>query len=605
MDFELERVCILQKSGISAHLAIPAEPLHLTQEIQVISFFDPERLLQLKRWFRIVHVLAKTIPHDIMKKYFNEFGFYDEIEKDINRVIDDTGAICNRASSVLNSIRNEKQRTQKAIQQVLQGLLSDRSSLFSDGVVVERNGRYVLPVKRNFKKDLPGIVHAFSNTGETVFIEPIEVTEYAAQLVALENEEKEEIERILRALTDRIRPFIPGIEQDIRVIIDLDIVFAKIRYAQDLDAIKPCFSDDLVIVDGFHPMLKQVCERVVPLNVNLPRDQTVLLISGPNAGGKTVVLKTVGVIALMAKCGMMIPAAEGSRLPFFRDIYADIGDEQSIESQLSTFAAHLVQIKKALGASSDSLVLLDELMSQTSVEEGSALAMAILDVLAGKKCWVFTTTHNENLKLYASSRADMQNGGMEYTDHPTYRLILGIPQASNALRLARSVGIDHGVIDRARSYMDQEKVGFNELFEDLSKKLKIVESERKELSDMINEYQVKLSDLNTKKKNVLENLKTTYRKDMIKSKRRIEKLIKDLKKEGAKPEKIREVRTFFEEKLKDRTAYKPYHPVIGEIVRIRDLKKNGQVIEEHDGQYKISLDAIFYWVDPEDIEAVN
>lgn len=605
MDFELERICLLQKSGISVHLGIPAQPLQLTQEIKAVSFLSSERFIELRKWFEIVRMLRKTMPEYIMKNYFKKLGVYDEIEKDLKHIFDDAGGISDNASVALQSIRKEKKSVQRSIQQVLHGLLSNRSNIFSDKVIVERNGRYVLPVKLNFKSDLSGIVHAYSNTGETVFIEPFEITEYAAQLVSLENEEKEEIERILREITDSLRPFIPEIEQDIKVIIDLDIVFAKIRYAQDINATVPCFADDMVIMDGFHPMLKQVCDHVVPLNVRLGKDQTVLLVSGPNAGGKTVVLKTVGVIALMAKCGMMIPASEGSRLPFFDTVYADIGDEQSIESQLSTFAAHLVQIKGALNAGSDSLVLLDELMSQTSIEEGSALAMAILDVLAERKCWVFATTHNENLKLYASSRSDMQNGGMEYTDHPTYQLILGIPQASNALRLAQEVGINHGVIDLARSYMDKEKVGFNDLFEDLSKKLKIVETERKELSDMIKEYEKKLADLNVKKKNVLEDLRSTYKRDMIRSKRQIEKLIKDLKKQGAKPEKVKEARTFFEQKLEDRTEHAPYRPSIGEIVRIRDLNKNGQVVEEHGGQYKVSLDTIFYWVDPEDIEAVD
>jgi DNA mismatch repair protein MutS2 len=231
--------------------------------------------------------------------------------------------------------------------------------------------------------------------------------------------------------------------------------------------------------------------------------------------------------------------------------------------------------------------------------------MAILDVLADKKCWVFATTHNENLKLYASDRSDMQNGGMEYTDHPTYRLIVGIPQPSNALRLARSVGINHGVIDRARSYMDKEKAGFNDLFEDLSRQLKEVEKEHDELKTLITDYENKLADLKIKKKHVLEDLQSTYKKKMIQSKRSVEKLIKDLKTQGATTENVRKTRTAFKEMLDEHVEYPPYHPAIGEIVRVRDLKKNGQVIEEHGGQYKISLDAIFYWVDPEDIEVAK
>lgn len=604
-EYELERVEVIQKLGSNVQLSIPAEPQELTRLMQTVSFFNIDILVRLQHWFEIIRVLRKAVAANIMTKYFNMLGNYDEIERELNKTIDGSGAILDTASPHLRAIRAKKQSAERAIQKVLKKLLSDRAHLFSDGVIVERNGHYVVPVKRNFKSDLPGVVHAYSNSGETVFIEPLEVTEHTAELMELEELEKEEIEQILRAITDDLGPLLPHIEQDIRVIIDLDIICAKVRYAQELGATMPCFAEDLVIVNGFHPMLRQVCDTVVPLNVRMTRDQPILLISGPNAGGKTVVLKTMGVIALMAKCGMMIPVEEGSRLPFFDAVYADIGDEQSIESQMSTFAAHLVQLKGALKADSQSLVLLDELMSQTSVEEGSALAMAFLDTFAEKKCWVLATTHNENLKLYASSRPEMQNGGMEYTDHPTYRLILGIPQPSNAVRLAQTVGINHGIIDRARSYMDKEKIGFNELFEDLSKQLKSVEKDRAQLSHLIDEYETKLADFNVKRKSVLEDLKATYRKNMIQSKRSIEKLIKDLKKQGATPAKVREARSFFTERLDEKARHEPYHPTIGEIVRIRELNKNGQVIEEHGGQYKVSLDTIFYWVDPKDIEALK
>lgn len=595
----------IQKLGINVQLGIPAKPQELTRLMQTVSFLSTDILLQLKQWFGIVRMLRKAVAVNIMEKYFNTLGDYHEIEHDLSKTIDGSGLILDTASPALRTIRAKKRSTERAIQQTLKKLLSERASLFSDAVIVERNGHYVVPVKRNFKSGLPGAVHAYSNSGETVFIEPLEVTDRAAELVELDEYEKEEIEQILRMITEKLGPLVPQIEQDISVIIDLDIICAKIRYAQELGATIPGFADDLVIINGLHPMLKRVCANVVPLNIRMTRDQSILLISGPNAGGKTVVLKTVGVIALMAKCGMLIPVQEGSRVPFFDTVYADIGDEQSIESQMSTFAAHLVHLKGALEAGPRSLVLLDELMSQTSVEEGSALAMAFLDTFADKKCWVLATTHNENLKLYASSRSDMQNGGMEYTDHPTYRLIQGIPQPSNAVRLARTVGINHGIIERAQSYMDKEKIGINELFEDLSKQLKSVEKERLQLSGLINEYETKLADFSVKRKSVLEDLKATYKRTMIQSKRSVEKLIKDLKKQGATPARVHEVRSFFAEKLVEQTEHKPYCPAIGEIVRVRELNRNGQVIEEHGGQYKVSLDTIFYWVDPKDIEAAK
>jgi len=438
-----------------------------------------------------------------------------------------------------------------------------------------------------------------------VFIEPIQVTEDSARLTELIRDESEEIEVILSTLTHALRPYADLIEEDIRTMIDLDIVLAKVSYAQQIGGVPPQFGAVLKIEKGFHPVLSMVNEAVVPLDLQLGPDKTTLIISGPNAGGKTVVLKTVGIIVLMAQCGLFIPAREGTVLPFFTRVFADIGDEQSIESQLSTFAAHLTQIKDALCADADSLVLLDELMSQTSVEEGSALAIAVLESFAERGCTVLATTHNENLKLYASTRQDMMNAGMEYTDHPTYRLILGVPQPSNAIKLAQGFGINHGIIERALAYMDQDKRGLSEMFEDLSRQLKAVETERNRLSQLVSDYEIKIENFNSKKKSIIEELKIKYKKDLIQSKRSIEKLMKDIKKKGATPEQVREVRGFFSKKLDIDERHEPYHPLIGEIVHIRDLKKNGQVIEQHAGKYKVSLDTIFYWVDPEEIEAVR
>ena len=307
----------------------------------------------------------------------------------------------------------------------------------------------------------------------------------------------------------------------------------------------------------------------------------------------------------MAKCGLFIPADEGSSIPFFDELYADIGDEQSIESQLSTFAGHLKQIKKALEADGNSLVLLDELMSQTSVEEGSALASAVLDELSRDNNLILATTHNENLKIFVSNRADMINGGMEFTDRPTYRLILGVPQPSNAIRLAHQLGLKSDVLAKAESYLDEDKMSVNRLFEDLSRELKAVEVERKKLSGLASDYENKLAVFNVKKKQEFDELRAKYRSELTKAKRDIEKLIKTLRKEGPKPDMVYKARRFFGDKLDSDTAHEPYHPDIGELVRIRELKRIGQVVAEKQGKYKISLENIFYWVEPSDIESIK
>jgi DNA mismatch repair protein MutS2 len=272
---------------------------------------------------------------------------------------------------------------------------------------------------------------------------------------------------------------------------------------------------------------------------------------------------------------------------------------------LSTFAAHIKQIKSALEGDGNSLVLLDELMSQTSVEEGSALASAILDELSKEKNVVLATTHNENLKIFVSNRDDMLNAGMEYTDSPTYRLILGVPQPSNALRLARTLGIKEVVLNRASSLLDEDKVSLNRLFEDLSREHKSVEEERKKLSDLVIDYEAKLATFNAKKKQESDEMRSKYRNELRKARSDIERLIKTLRKEGPKPNVIRKTRDFFEAKADDEPRAEPYHPGVGELVRIRELRRIGQVVAEKGGKYKISLENIYYWVEPTDIESLR
>ncbi len=538
-------------------------------------------------------------------KYFNRLHDYKKIVEQIEAHLDESGQIRDNASDELYRVRLQKRKVNNRIHEKLNNLLTMRSNLFTDGHILQRNERYVVPVKRNFKKEIQGIVHSYSNSGETVFVEPIEITDDSAQLVELDEREKEEIEKILTKLTAVVRAQEDDIEYDIETIIDLDFLWAKVRFADEFNATMPLFSDNLKIVNGYHPILRRVSERVVPLNLKMEREKMILLISGPNAGGKTVVLKTVGLLVLMARCGLFIPVDEGSTIPFFEEVYADIGDEQSIESRLSTFAGHIKQIKEALEAKTQPLVLLDELMSQTSVEEGSALAIAILEEFAQKKSTVLATTHNEDLKIFVSRRADMMNGGMEFTDSPTYRLIVGIPQPSNAIKLARKLGINGNVIESALKNLDTEKMSLNQLFEDLSKELKAVQEERQKLSILTRDYESKLEALNTKKKKELNELKVRYKRELIQAKRSIEKMIKEFKRESPKPEAVSKMRHFFDEKLQAEENHAPYYPRIGEMVRIRELNKVGQVIAEHLGKYKISLENIYYWVGPKEIESAE
>ncbi|MGB3340704.1 MAG: hypothetical protein WBB37_04405 [bacterium] len=602
---ELDRVNTIMKSGESINLYCPIEPGYLDNELSTRQYLSADKLITLKNWFKFLYDLKKKYSSSTIKSYFSKFGDYQETVKKIEDKIDDSGQIFDNASQNLSVIRKQKKKLSNEVKKILNTILIARQTIFSASNIVEREGRYVLPVLRNFKNDIKGIVHAYSNTGETVFIEPLEITDLGARLCELDGLEKDEIERILKDITGLIRSDQSSIETDINTMLDLDMLYAKVRYARELNANMPVFRDNMNVINGYHPVLQQLIDDVVLLNLELNGNRKILLISGPNAGGKTIVIKTIGLLVLMAKCGLFVPADEGTTLPFYDEVYADIGDEQSIESNLSTFAAHIKQIKDSLDGSENSLVLLDELMSQTSVEEGSALATAILEHYARRGNTVLATTHNEELKIFVSRRQDMLNGGMEFTDRPTYRFIAGIPQPSNAIKLAKSLGITESIIEHAINHLDKDKMSVNILFEDLSRELKAVKEEKNRLSNLINEYEIKLNTLNRRKKEELSSLQEKYKRELIISKRSIEKLIKELKKAGPKPEIVHDARTFFEERLKIDEDIVPYYPGLNEMVRVKQLKRTGQVVEVHQGKYKVCLDNIFYWVGPEDIEKVN
>jgi DNA mismatch repair protein MutS2 len=605
VECELEKVQVVQRSGESADFFAPFGPGYLRDRVQSAGHISIDELVQVRKFLGSTSALKARSAHGRLKDFFAALHEFRNLMQEIDKRIDEAGAIRDDASPRLAQIRAQKRQINRRLREVLNAMLRDSPGMFTDLNIVERSGHFVLPVRNNFKKQVKGIIHSFSNSGETVFIEPMAVSEDAAHLAELEESERIEIESILHALTEMLRDNIDGIEDDIDRIVTLDVLFAKVRFANELGANRPTFDQSLSMVNAFHPVLRHINDQVVPLNLRLNSGKRVLLISGPNAGGKTVVLKTVGLVALMAKCGLFIPADEGSSLPFFDEIYADIGDEQSIESQLSTFAAHIKQIKTALEGRSNSLVLLDELMSQTSVEEGSALASAILDELSRTERVVLATTHNENLKIFVGNRDDMLNGGMEYSDRPTYRLILGVPQPSNAIRLARTLGISQTVLDNATVQLDEKKVSVNKLFEDLSRELKRVEEERKKLSSLASDYEGKLAAFNVKKKQEFDALRSNYRNELTKAKRDVERLIKTLRKDGPRPDSVRKARDFFESKLSDKVSAEAYHPGVGELVRIRELRRIGQVVAEKQGKYKISLQNIYYWVEPTDIESIK
>src|SRR5271170_5309430 len=383
----------------------------------------------------------------------------------IRRSILPNGEIGDDASSALRRIRVSITQTRESIQKTLKQILRSRNAEAGEDYVTLRNERFVIPVRSENRRSVPGIVHGASGTGQTVFLEPLETVEANNELTQLSEDEAAEILRILRELTERLQMIRSPLVTAAQTIADLDSLFARGRFARDFDAAIPEFSDsgEIRLVAARHPVLEDKLRRqeraVVPMTLALGGTEKVLVISGPNTGGKTVALKTTGLAALAAQSGIPV-AAQRAALPIFDRVLVDIGDEQSIAADLSTFSAHMLNLKMMLElATPQSLALVDEMGTGTAPEEGAALAVALLDEFRAKNCIVLATTHHDRLKAYASTTPGVVNAAVEFDEinlRPTYRLMVGVPGGSSGIDIARRLGLPAQVIDRARAQLSPE-----------------------------------------------------------------------------------------------------------------------------------------------------
>jgi DNA mismatch repair protein MutS2 len=383
----------------------------------------------------------------------------------IRRCVLPNGEINDDASSALRRIRASITETRDTIQKSLKQILRVRNAEAGEDYVTLRNDRFVIPVRAEHRRSLPGVVHGASATGQTVFMEPFETVESNNQLVQLAEDEAAEILRILRELTEKLQMMRGPLLAAAGTIAELDSVFARARFARDFDATTPEFSatSELRLEGARHPVLEDKLRKenrtIVPMTLTLGGEERVLVVSGPNTGGKTVALKTTGMAALAAQSGIPV-AAQRALLPLFDRVLVDIGDEQSIAADLSTFSAHMLNLKTMLEAATpDSLVLVDEMGTGTAPEEGAALAVALLDEFRAKNCIVLATTHHDRLKTYASTTPGVVNAAVEFDDvnlRPTYRLMVGVPGGSSGIAIAKRLGIAAGIIERARSLLTPE-----------------------------------------------------------------------------------------------------------------------------------------------------
>jgi len=408
-----------------------------------------------------------------------------QLEARIGESIGEDGAVLDSASPALRSIRMRLRTAQQRLQDRLGTLVNEFRGALQEGLITQRSGRYVLPVRAEARSQVRGIVHDQSSSGATVFVEPLVIVEMNNRIRELEGEERREVERILRELSEAVAADAPYLTLAVELLAEIDLHLAKARYASLIRAGVPKVTDNgkLHLRQARHPLLTG---KVVPLDFWLDRETWMVIITGPNTGGKTVALKTVGLLCLMAQAGMHIPAEDGSELPVYENIFADIGDEQSIEQSLSTFSSHLSRIVEILrAATSHSLVLLDELGAGTDPTEGSALARAILAYLLERHIATAATTHYSELKVFAHDRPGVTNASVEFdveTLSPTYHLNIGLPGRSNALAIAGRLGLSDDIIERAREYIGSAGVEMENLLEGLQSERAAAADERFRLS---------------------------------------------------------------------------------------------------------------------------
>ncbi len=494
---------------------------------------------ELKEYFFCDNIDSEKFP--ILNEYFNSLYTNISIEKKIFDSILSENTIADNASKELSIIRRNQRNLEATIKDKLNGIIhsSTYSKYIQEAVITIRNGRYVIPVKEEFRGQIKGFIHDMSSSGATVFIEPISVFEINSEISNLKIEENIEIEKILKNLSLLIAPYTKELIINRDIIGKLDFIFAKASYAKDLKAICPTLNADkkINLIKARHPLIDK--NSVVPIDVNLGTDFNVLIITGPNTGGKTVTLKTVGLLCAMASSGLHIPASEGSSIYIFDNIFADIGDEQSIQESLSTFSSHMINTIEILeNATENSLILLDELGSGTDPVEGASLAISILESFFNKSSLCIATTHYPEIKNYALVTPGFKNASSEFDVEnlkPTYKLLIGIPGRSNAFAISKKLGLDEKILKRANDFMDNDNIKIEELLKniyddriaieheknEINKNLKQVESLRKSLEK-------DNSDVIRKEKELIDKAKIQARQILSDAKDEAASIIKEM-----------------------------------------------------------------------------
>lgn len=601
----------LKKAQILGNFLLPDEFSKIVQTLEVAR--------RINDYFR-----ERKEKYPLLANITRHIFSFQAIEKAITRCIDISSLeILDNASPNLNRIRRsieiQEQRIRKKLDEMVSNLA--RKGYLQENLVVVRDGRLVLMVKDEHRNHVKGLIHDQSATGSTLFVEPFDTLELNNQVRSLKLEERREIEKILTSLTDLIRERLPEIQQTIQALARLDFVYAKARLSQEINGSQPAINgkNRLEIVKGRHPLLAlrhDISRSVVPLDLTMGENFNTLVISGPNAGGKTVALKTVGLLGLMTACGLHIPADPSSDIAIFDNIFAAIGDQQSIENDLSTFSSHVANLRDIIEQVSHAdLVLIDEIGAGTDPDEGAALAIAILEHLNSNGCITIVSTHQGALKIFAHETDGVENGSMEFnrdTLEPTYHFCLGIPGSSYAYEIATRWGLSEKITDRARELVGTKKSKFEKLLEDLENRLQSNRSISNELSikqsqldGLMKLYQDKYDELSKNERELKKKSIEESNQILQDANKAIELAIKQIKEQQASQEAIRTAHQLMkqqQQKLRDEqqrikkkkaeaeSSKKPLEKVtIGQEVIWSAYKSNGIVLSEPDAAGKVLI----------------
>ena len=529
--------------GEIADITVYLKALESYGTLSIKALLEIQNILQmsanLKNYFEKDYL--ETSDFSAIEQYFLDLYVNPSIVATFAKSIVDEDTIADTASSKLQDIRRRERKIEQDIRSKLNGILhsSTYSKYMRENLVTIRNGRFVIPVKEEYRGAVKGFVHDMSSSGSTVFIEPIAVFDLNNELSNLHIEEELEIERILQNLSGLLYPYTTELENDVQLIGKLDFIFAKAHYSLNLHCTTPEINDEKFIdfKNARHPLIDPA--NVVPISVGLGKDFSSLIITGPNTGGKTVTLKTIGLLSAMACSGLNIPVEEHSSFYIFDHIFADIGDEQSISESLSTFSSHMSNIVKITQtATSNSLILVDELGSGTDPLEGAHLAISILQYFTEMKCLTVATSHYQELKKYALVTPGFKNASVEFDIEnlrPTYRLLIGIPGKSNAFAISRKLGLDENIIERASSMIDKETINLEDLLKNIYDSKSKIEDEKirtsialREAEELRNSLKNQHSNVSNKEKELIANAKQEAKQILLDAKETANSIIKDM-----------------------------------------------------------------------------